>query len=124
MAKTCATVETVVVKVSTDSGITGWGEVCPIPHYLPSYAGGVAPVIAELEPVLIGGDPLGAEALIAKCDAYLMDHRYAKSALDISFWDITAKAAGMPLYQLLGGKRGGQRTDLSFDNLHRAWAHG
>ena len=102
--KTCATVDTMVVRVDTDSGIRGWGEVCAIPHYLPAYAGGVAPAIAELESVLIGANPLGAEALIAKCDAFLPDHRYAKSALDIAFWDITAKAAGMPLYELLGGK--------------------
>ena len=102
--KTCATVDTMVVRVDTDAGITGWGEVCPIPHYLPAYAGGVAPAIAELEPVLLGADPRGAEALTARCDAWLPDHRYAKSALDIAFWDITAKAAGMPLYQLLGGK--------------------
>ena len=103
--KTCATVDTVVVRVSTNDGITGWGEVCPIPHYLPAFAGGVAPVIAELEPVLIGADPRGAEAVIAACDAWLMDHRYAKSPLDIAMWDITAKAAGLPLYQLLGGQR-------------------
>lgn len=102
--KTCATVDTVVVRVDTDAGVTGWGEVCPIPHYLPAYAGGVAPAIAEMEPLLIGADPRGAEALITQCNAYLPDHRYAKSALDIAFWDITAKAAGMPLYQLLGGK--------------------
>lgn len=103
--KTCATIDTMVVRVATDAGITGWGEVCPIPHYLPAYAGGVAPAIAELEPVLLGADPRGAETLTARCDAWLQDHRYAKSALDIAFWDITAKAAGMPLYQLLGGKR-------------------
>ena len=30
--KTCDTVETVVLRVETDAGITGWGEVCPIPH--------------------------------------------------------------------------------------------
>jgi len=102
--KTCATVDTMVVRVDTDEGISGWGEVCAIPHYLPAYAGGVAPAIAELEGVLLGANPLGAEALIRKCDAHLPDHRYAKSALDIAFWDITAKAAGMPLYQLLGGK--------------------
>lgn len=103
--KICETVDTVVVRVDTDGGITGWGEVCPIPHYLPAYAGGVAPAIAELEPVLLGADPRGADALIGKCEAFLQGHRYAKSALDIAFWDITGKAAGMPLYQLLGGKR-------------------
>lgn len=102
--KACATVDTVVVRIDTDADITGWGEVCPIPHYLPAYAGGVAPAIAELENILIGGDPLGAEALMARCDAWLPDHRYAKSALDIACCDITGKAAGMPLYQLLGGK--------------------
>ncbi len=102
--KACATVDTVVARIDTDAGITGWGEVCPIPHYLPAYAGGVAPAIAELESVLMESDPLGAEALIAKCDAWLPDHRYAKSALDIACWDITGKAAGLPLYQLLGGK--------------------
>ena len=102
--KTCATVDTMVVRVDTDAGITGWGEVCAIPHYLPAYAGGVAPAIAELESVLLGADPRGAESLVRRCDAYLPDHRYAKSALDIAFWDITAKAADMPLYQLLGGK--------------------
>ncbi len=103
--KTCASVDSMVVRVATDAGIVGWGEVCPIPHYLPAYAGGVAPAIAELEPVLLGADPRGAEALSARCDAWLPGHRYAKSALDIAFWDLTAKAAGMPMYQLLGGKR-------------------
>lgn len=103
--KTCDTVETVVLRVDTDTGLTGWGEVCPIPHYLPAYARGVAPVIEELVPVLIGADPLGAEALLARAEAYVMDHRYAKSALDIAFWDLTGQAAGLPLSALLGGQQ-------------------
>ena len=37
--KTCDTVETAIVRLETDTGQTGWGEVCPIPHYLPAYAG-------------------------------------------------------------------------------------
>ena len=36
--KTCDTVETVVIALDTDAGRTGWGEVCPIPQYLPAYA--------------------------------------------------------------------------------------
>ena len=102
--KTCDTVESVVLRLETDAGLTGWGEVCPIPHYLPAYARGVAPAMAELAPVLIGADPIGPEALMARCEAHLQGHAYAKSALDIALWDLTAKAAGLPLYRLLGGR--------------------
>lgn len=107
--KTCATVETVVVAVETDAGITGWGEVCPIPHYLSAYARGVGPALAEMAPVLIGRDPVGVEAAMARADAWLPGHVYAKSALDIALWDITGKVADLPLHALLGGKRA---TDL------------
>ena len=103
--KTCDTVESAVLRVETDTGITGWGEVCPIPNYLPAYARGVAPAIEEMVPVLIGADPVGAEALVAKLDAHLIDHRYAKSALDIAFWDITGRMADLPVYALLGGRQ-------------------
>ncbi|MDH5530398.1 MAG: mandelate racemase [Paracoccaceae bacterium] len=103
--KTCDTVETVIVRIDTDNDLFGWGEVCPIPHYLPAFARGVASVLQELAPVLLGADPVGPEALMAQLDAWLPDHRYAKSAVDIALWDITAKSAGMPLYALLGGRR-------------------
>ena len=103
--KTCDTVETVVIALDTDAGLTGWGEVCPIPHYLPAYARGVAPALQELAPIILGGDPVGAEALMAKADAFLPGHVYAKSALDIALWDITGQAAGLPVHALMGGRR-------------------
>ncbi len=106
--KTCATVDTVVIALETDTGLTGWGEVCPIPHYLPAYANGVAPALQEVAHLLIGADPVGPEALMAKLDAWLMGHVYAKSAVDIALWDLTAQVAGLPLYALLGGKRSDQ----------------
>lgn len=102
--KTCDVVDTVVLRIQTDSGIEGWGEVCPIPHYLPAFSGGVIPVIEELAPMLLGANPVGAEALMTQVNHYLKGHVYAKSALDIALWDITAKAANLPLYVLLGGK--------------------
>jgi len=103
--KTCDTVDSVILRLDTDSGLSGWGEVCPIPHYLPAYASGVAPAIEELVQVLLGADPVGPEALMSRCDAYLQGHVYAKSALDMALWDLTAKAAGLPLYRLLGGRQ-------------------
>ncbi|MEM9763283.1 MAG: enolase C-terminal domain-like protein, partial [Pseudomonadota bacterium] len=72
--------------------------------YLPAYAGGVVPAIQELAPVLLGADPVGPEALMTKLDAWLPDHRFAKSAIDIALWDITGKVAGLPLWRLLGGR--------------------
>lgn len=103
--KTCDTVETVVLKIDTDAGIVGWGEVCPIPHYLPAYARGVAPAIAEMAPVILGADPIGPAALMAAMDAHLPGHVFAKSPVDMAAWDLTGKAAGLPLYALLGGRQ-------------------
>ena len=103
--KTCDTVETVVIALDTDSGLTGWGEVCPIPHYLPAYARGVAPALTEMASVFLGADPVGPEALMAKLNDWLPGHRYAKSAIDLALWDITGKAAQMPLHAMLGGRR-------------------
>ncbi|WP_027256325.1 mandelate racemase/muconate lactonizing enzyme family protein [Leisingera aquimarina] len=103
--KTCGTVESMVLALDTDAGLTGWGEVCPIPHYLPAYARGVVPAVEEMAPVLMGADPVGPEAVMAKLDCWLQGHAYAKSAIDIALWDLTAQAAGLPLHALLGGQR-------------------
>lgn len=103
--KTCDTVDTVVLRLDTDTQHSGWGEVCPIPHYLAAYADGVLPAVAEMAPALLGADPRGPEAVMARLDAHLIGHPYAKSAIDIALWDLTAKAANLPLYALLGGLR-------------------
>jgi len=103
--KTCDTVVSIVLEVSTDTGLTGWGEVCPIPHYLPAYAQGVVPAIQELSPYLLGQDPTDVEVLMQQCHKMLHGHVYAKSALDMALWDLLAKACNVPLYKLLGGKQ-------------------
>jgi L-alanine-DL-glutamate epimerase-like enolase superfamily enzyme len=107
--KACGTVATMVLRIDSDTGLQGWGEVCPIPHYLPAYADGVAPALAELAPVLLGCDPVGPEAVMTRLDRHLPGHPYVKSVIDIALWDLTGKAAGLPLHALLGGR---QASDL------------
>lgn len=102
--KTCDTTTSAVLRLDTDAGISGWGEVCPIPHYLPAYADGVGPALAEMAPVLLGADPIGPETLMTRLNSHLKGHDYAKSAIDTALWDLTGKAAGLPLYRLLGGR--------------------
>ena len=103
--KTCDTVETVLLRIDTEADVVGWDEVCPIPHYLPAYARGVAPALEELATVLLVGDPVGPEALLARPDAHLPGYVYAENAIDIALWDITGHVAGLPRHDLLGGRR-------------------
>lgn len=103
--KVCDTVLTSVLRLEADNGLVGWGEVCPIPHYLPAYAGGVAPALNDLAPVILSADglALGAEAMMQAANHHLQGHVYAKSALDIALWDLTGKVAGLSLHMLFGG---------------------
>jgi len=103
--KTCDQVLTTILRVSTDIGLEGWGEVCPIPHYLPAYSGGVIPAVEELSDLLLGASPIGPEALMERLDAHLLGHPYAKSMIDMALWDLMGKATNRPLFDLIGGRR-------------------
>jgi cis-L-3-hydroxyproline dehydratase len=99
--------DSTVVCIDTDTGITGYGEVCPLgPFYLPSYAAGARAGIRELGPHLIGEDPRGLARINRLMDAALKGHPYVKSALDMACWDILGKVSGLPACTLLGGRYG------------------
>ncbi len=99
--------DSTVVRVDTDAGIAGFGEVCPLgPFYLPAYANGVRAGIAELGPRLLGENPLQLEQLNRRMDAALKGHPYVKSGIDMACWDILGKVTGQPVCVLLGGRYG------------------
>jgi len=102
--KTCATVQSHVLCLETDNGLKGWGEVCPIPHYLPSFAKGIPSAVAEMAPEIMGTCPTGIDAIMRRLDAHLIGHHAAKSAIDMALWDLYGKVTGLPLYDLLGGR--------------------
>jgi L-alanine-DL-glutamate epimerase-like enolase superfamily enzyme len=93
-----------VVAVETDAGLTGYAESCPLGSaYLPAYGAGVRAGLAEIGPKLIGLDPTNLGALNRRMDAALKGHAFVKAPIDIACWDILGKAAGLPVYTLLGG---------------------
>lgn len=99
--------DSTVVAVSTDAGITGYGEVCPLgPAYLPAYAAGARTGIAELAPNLIGEDPTALANLNRRMDQLLRGHPYVKTAIDMACWDILGHATGQSVTTLLGGRVG------------------
>ena len=99
--------DSTVVRVETDEGITGHGEVCPLgPVYLPAYAEGARAGIQVLAPALLGQDPTQLAKLNRHMDATLKGHPYVKSAIDMACWDILGQATGQPVCNLLGGRYG------------------
>ena len=99
--------DSTVVRIETDEGITGHGEVCPLgPVYLPAYAEGVRAGIQVLAPALIGEDPTQLAKLNRHMDTTLKGHPYVKSALDMACWDILGQVTGQPICNLLGGRYG------------------
>ena len=92
------------VRVDTDEGLSGWGEGCPWGQtYLPAHGPGLRAGIETLAPALLGQDPRSPDHIDRVMDAALPGHPYAKSPLDIACWDLLGQAAGLPLWQLLGG---------------------
>lgn len=105
--KSVTVFDSTIVRVETDAGVVGHGEVCPLgPFYLPAYADGVRAGIRELGPQLIGADPRELTKLNRMMDAALKGHPYVKSGIDIACWDILGQVANMPVCELLGGRYG------------------
>lgn len=105
--KSVTVFDSTIVGIETDTGLIGYGEVCPLgPFYLPAYAEGVRAGLRELGPHLIGYDPRDLAVLNDRMDAALKGHAYVKSGIDIACWDILGQATGLPVCTLLGGSFG------------------
>jgi L-alanine-DL-glutamate epimerase-like enolase superfamily enzyme len=91
------------VRIHTDDGLIGLGETYPWPE------AEAAVVRRALAPVLLGRDPLAIDRLWADMFQAINYSGWAGaeiraiSAVDMALWDLAGKAAGMPVYQLLGG---------------------
>jgi len=105
------TLDVLVVRITTDAGITGIGEVTSQSYVCKACF--EAPRSAArrhgLTSILLGENPLDPERLWEKM--YYETNRYGRrgaavhaiSGADIALWDIKGKAEGKPIYELLGG---------------------
>ncbi len=103
----------VLVVVTTDEGIVGYGEAGFSAEYFPT----VGPIVNDqLGPILVGRDPLDAGALWQEMfeATHMWGRRgietYAVSGIDIALWDILGKVANQPVYRLLGANKTAARA--------------
>ena len=121
------------VRIETENGLVGYGECSLMP-------GAVAGAVDTIGDYLLGRDARRVEQIWSSM--YYMWHNIrggvvfmsAMSGIDIALWDIKAKAAGLPIYEMLGGPIrtrlrcyrgvGGATTDELVENAKEAVADG
>ncbi len=105
MARTSvSSLDTTIVEIVTETGLTGYGECCPVgPVYQPQHALGARAALAEMGPHLIGAEALRVSRAHDVMESALNGSRYAKAAVDIALWDIAGKAYNARVCDLLGG---------------------
>ena len=107
------TQDTCLIRIETDSGITGWGEVDSAPTVV--RAAVEAPlsngITRGLASALEGADPLAIDACMQRIyDLTQYYTRYGAGAhavagVNIALWDIAGKAYGQPIYRLFGAEQ-------------------
>ncbi len=110
-AQTDSGQDALIVRISTDAGITGIGEVDSAPLAVKGVIEGPFShnITSGLRELLIGEDPFETEYLWYKMyrkNVYAARRGigiHAMSGIDIALWDIKGKALGQPIWKLLGG---------------------
>lgn len=95
----------VILRLHTDAGLVGLGEATLSPRWSGETSPGCVAVIEGLmAPLLIGSDPRELNGLVHRLERAIRHNPFAKAAVEMALWDLAGKAAGLPVYQLLGGK--------------------
>lgn len=97
-------VSDVLVKLTTDDGLVGWGEAC-----CGADTASIDAALRAMAPFVVGRDPWNREAM--RRDAFthgLWQFRagtgnFAWAGIDMALWDLCGRACGQPLWRMLGG---------------------
>lgn len=95
--------QTIIVKVTTDTGLVGYGEASPFEPVTGESIETEMVMLTTFAEQLVGMEPRSIEQIHSALDATTVGHTAAKAGIDIACYDILGQAAGLPLYQLLGG---------------------
>ena len=94
----------VFVRIATDSGIEGWGNVDPSPGYTLMTAEEIHGAVIRLAAELRGGDAMNLNRALATMDRAICGAHEAKAAVEMALCDAKARALGIPVHSLLGGR--------------------
>ncbi|MGH7155304.1 MAG: enolase C-terminal domain-like protein, partial [Acetobacteraceae bacterium] len=94
----------ILLKLTTDAGITGWGEASPWAVFTGTAEANAAALSTWFRPILLNADPFRVSTLMHQAEQAVVHCTEAKAAMEMALFDIVGKALGKPVSDLLGGR--------------------
>jgi len=113
-----AKLETVLVRVDGD-GKSGWGEAAPGngPLWSGQWAAGAFVCLKDWLAPAVVGKAVDDNDELRHCFEMFQGNQYAKAAVDMAWWDLTARLRDVPLAEALGGTRPAVEVGTSLDQM-------
>ena len=107
-----------VLRIETNTGLAGWGCAAPDPVVTHETPEDVEQAFREvIQPALSGVNPLHYVQVLHELKPHLNRHSSALAMVDMALFDLLARKADIPLYQLLGGYRHSIPTSITIGIL-------
>lgn len=97
--------DNVLVRITTDTGLVGWGEAASAPVMTGDTLESLVAAVHYLSPTLVGRDTIDIDGAHAAMDGRMYGNHGAKAAIEIALLDLAGKASGRPVHALLGEKK-------------------
>lgn len=112
--RTVEVAESIIISLTCDNGIVGWGEAPPTHVITGESLFSIESAIQQIfKPFLIGKEIQNHEAIFQGLQNCLVGNTSAKAAVDMAVYDCLSQHCGLPLYQFLGGYRDSIETDFT-----------
>ncbi|RVU54403.1 mandelate racemase/muconate lactonizing enzyme family protein [Anaerosphaera multitolerans] len=108
-----AKTSSLLLKIETDEGISGYGEASPFEPVTGDNIEDIKAFFEKIKPELIGKNPLAIEKIHRIMNRFIVGKTAGKAAIDFALYDILGKKTGMPLYMLLGGNSNTVQSDMT-----------
>ena len=112
--RTVVTAESIIVKITCNNGVQGWGEAPPTHVITGDSLEGIEGAIHHIfKPLLLGKNLLAYESVFQDVHQSAIGNTSSKAAIDMAIYDCLAQNSNLPLYQFLGGDRNRLETDFT-----------
>jgi o-succinylbenzoate synthase len=103
----------VVVTITCDNGMIGYGEGAPTPQITGETVGSMRAAVDFIAPLLTGKEMVDFPQLISTLHKAIVRNTTAKAALEIALYDLKSQMENQPLYKMLGGTQTAFTTDIT-----------